>query len=62
MFIAEGPEPYCAPKECHVALRPLIFVRGRDGTAVNNFRTRHGTPPERDLGSAMSYKHRTPPE
>ena len=29
MFIAEGPEPYCAPKECHVAGRPLIFVRGR---------------------------------
>jgi hypothetical protein len=31
MFIAEGPEPYCAPKECDVAGRPLILARGRTG-------------------------------
>jgi len=27
MFIAERPVPYCAPEECHVARRPLIFVK-----------------------------------
>jgi hypothetical protein len=31
MFRAEGSEPYCAPKEYHLAALPLIFVRGRNG-------------------------------
>ena len=56
MFIAQG-----APTLRSGGVRCAGWSTADFGSIVL-FSIGHGTPTERDLGSAQSYKHHTPPE
>jgi hypothetical protein len=63
MFIAEGPGHLALRRSAMCSLSTADFCSG--GHMRNNsYLLPHGdgTPPERDLGRTLGYKHCTPPE